>query len=374
MKIGILTLPLHTNYGGLLQAYALQTVLEKMGHEAVVIDTPNKKRILKWNYPLEILKRCISKILLRRSTRVFYEQWFNKTYPIISRNTQPFITSYIHRLEIKGLNSLSPESFDAFIVGSDQVWRPAYFTRMYDTGIKDAYLAFARNWKIKRISYAASFGTDNWEYSKDQTKECAELLKMFNAVSTRESSGTELCKKYFGVDATQVLDPTMLLTKEEYVGLINNSSTPESKGNLLCYILDETKEKTDVIDYVAKSKGLIPFKVNSKVGDFSLPVEERVQPPVETWLRGFYYADFVVTDSFHACVFSILFQKPFVIVGNKERGLARFHSLLATYGLEDCLASGPDTVKFVAINWEKVSTVLNEKRDEALEFLSKALK
>ena len=65
MKIGILTLPLHTNYGGLLQAYALQTVLEKMGHEAVVLDTPNRKSILKWNYPLEILKRSISKFLLQ---------------------------------------------------------------------------------------------------------------------------------------------------------------------------------------------------------------------------------------------------------------------------------------------------------------------
>ena len=374
MKIGILTLPLHTNYGGLLQAYALQTVLEKMGHEAVVLDTPNRKSILKWNYPLEILKRSISKFLLRRPTRVFFEQWFNKTYPIISRNTQPFISNHIHRLEVKGLKSLSPDSFDAFIVGSDQVWRPAYFTRMYDTNITDAYLAFASNWKIKRVSYAASFGTDNWEYSKEQTKECASYLKMFNAVSTRESSGAELCKKYFGIDATHVIDPTMLLEKEDYVRLITNSSTPKSKGNMLCYILDETEEKTDVIDFVAKSKGLTPFKVNSKVGDFSLPVEERVQPSVETWLRGFYDADFVVTDSFHACVFSILFQKPFVIVGNKERGLARFNSLLATYGLEDCLASGSDTVKFAAINWEKVSKVLNKKRGEALEFLGKALK
>lgn len=373
MKIGILTLPLHTNYGGILQAYALQTVLENMGHEVVVLDTPNRKRILKWNYPLEILKRSISKILLRRPIKVFYEQWFNKTYPIISRNTQSFITTYIHRLEIKGLKSLVADSFDALVVGSDQVWRPVYFTQMYDTSITDAYLAFARNWKIKRISYAASFGTDNWEYSEEQTKACAGFIKMFNFVSTRESSGVELCKKHFGVDATQVLDPTMLLKKENYIKLINNSLTPKSKGNMLCYILDETKEKTDVIDLVAKSKNLTPFKVNSKVGDITLHAEKRVQPSVETWLRGFYDADFVVTDSFHACVFSILFQKPFIVVGNKKRGLSRFHSLLATYGLEKCLASGPETVKFTTIDWEKVSTILNDKRHDSLTFLKNAL-
>ena len=374
MRIGILTLPLHTNYGGILQAYALQTVLERMGHEAVVLDTPNRKRILKWNYPLEILKRSVSKFLFRRPRKVFYEQWFNKTYPIISKNTQAFITSYINRLEIKSLDLLSPESFDAFVVGSDQVWRPAYFTRMFDTGITDAYLAFARNWKIKRVSYAASFGTDDWEYSEKQTKACSRFLQMFDAVSTRESSGAELCKKHFGVDATQVIDPTMLLAKEDYVKLINDSSIPKSNGNLLCYILDETKEKTDVIDLVAKSRGLVPFKVNSKVGDLSLPVEERVQPPVETWLRGFYDADFVVTDSFHACVFSILFQKPFIVIGNKKRGLSRFQSLLSTYGLEECLVPGPESVKFTTIDWDKVSTILNDKRLDSLTFLRNALK
>lgn len=219
-----------------------------------MLDTPKKKSILRWNYPLDILKRSINKFVMRKPTKVFFEQWFNKTYPIISRNTQTFITSYIHRLEIKGLNLLSPESFDAFVVGSDQIWRPVYFTRMYDTSITDAYLAFARNRNIKRVSYAASFGTEDWEYTEKQTKACIQFLQMFDAVSTHESSGAELCKRHFGVDATQVLDPTMLLTKEDYVKLINDSSTPKSKGHLLCYILDETKEKTDVIDFVAKSR------------------------------------------------------------------------------------------------------------------------
>lgn len=373
MKIGILTLPLHTNYGGLLQAYALQTVLESMGHKVVVFDTPNKKEITDWSYPLTIAKRCVRKLLRRGGTKIFYERWFNKTYPIISRHTQEFVTKYINRLEIKQLKALSSGCFDALIVGSDQVWRPMYFTSMYKTKIEDAYLNFAKDWNIKRIAYAASFGTDEWEYTEKQTKECAKLLKLFNTVSTREDSGTMLCKKHFGVGAVQVVDPTMLLDKENYIKLFETASSPKSKGNLLCYILDETQEKLNIIDFVAKTKDLTPFKVNSKVDNQDLTTEERVQPPVETWLRGFYDADFVVTDSFHACVFSILFQKPFIIVGNKKRGLARFYSLLTTYGLQDCLASDVNSVKFPEIDWNSVMSKLNEKRLDALTILSNAL-
>lgn len=374
MKIGILTLPLHTNYGGLLQAYALQTTLERMGHNVAVLDTPKKKKILEWGYPLTIIKRCINKFLFRKGNKIFYEQWYNKTYPIISKNTQPFIDKNIHRFEISNLQKLPKGEFDAFVVGSDQVWRPIYFTSMYDTRMEQAYLYFAKGWDVKRVAYAASFGTDKWEYTKKQTYSCSQLLRMFNYVSTRESSGVELCKQYLEAEAIQVVDPTMLLGKSDYINLFTSAETPASKGNLLCYILDESKEKLEIIDYIAKNKNLTPFKTNSKVGDTNLPLEKRIQPPVESWLRGFHDAEFVVTDSFHACVFSIIFQKPFIVIGNKKRGLARFLSLLETFDLAECIAENLESVKFIDIDWNKVSSILDQKREEAITFLSNALK
>ena len=374
MKIGILTLPLHTNYGGLLQAYALQTVLERMEHNAVVLDTPNKKEILKCGYLLTIIKRCINKVLFRKGKKILYEQWYNKTYPIISKNTQPFIDKNIHRFEIADLKLLPKKKFDVFVVGSDQVWRPIYFKMAYDTEIKHAFLDFAREWNVKRIAYAVSFGTDKWEYTENETNLCSQLLQKFNAVSTRENSGVELCRKHLGVEAVQVVDPTMLLDKNDYIALFAATGTPVSKGNLLCYILDESKEKLDIIDYVAKTKELKPFKVNSKVGDSTLPLEKRIQPPVESWLRGFYDAEYVVTDSFHACVFSIIFQKPFIVIGNKKRGLARFQSLLEIFGLEDCIAQDLESVKLADIDWDRVSSILQHKREEAITYLSNALK
>lgn len=374
MKIGIVTLPLHTNYGGILQVYALQTILERMGHEVAVFDTFKKKDNSIWKHPKVFLSRCIRKFLLRKPTRIFYERWYNSTYPIISKYTQEFLDKYIHRTIISEFGTLYSDSFDALVVGSDQVWRPMYFTWMYRTTIDNAYLAFARNWNVKRIAYAPSFGTEDWEYTDEQTLLCRELIKMFDVITVREISGVHLCKKYLGVDAVHVLDPTMLLDSGDYIQLIEKSTILQSKGNMLCYLLDETKEKKAIIDRIAKERGFIPFRVNSKVEDSWAPIEERVQPPVESWLRGFYDAEFIVTDSFHACVFSILFKKPFLVVGNKHRGMARFESLLSMFGLQDRLITvNDDSIVYNAINWDSVYIKLEKKRKESVSILYKAL-
>lgn len=91
MKIGILTLQLHTNYGGILQAYALQTVLERMGHEVVVLNKRHHLLLPIWKWPYSYPKRIIQKYILGRGGRVFFESYYNRTYPIVSQNTELFI-------------------------------------------------------------------------------------------------------------------------------------------------------------------------------------------------------------------------------------------------------------------------------------------
>lgn len=363
MRIGILTLPLHTNYGGILQAYALQTVLERMGHEVVVIDKP---KVLPVPSLFMVGKRIIKRLFGYR-VGVFSEWKHNRIYPVISRHTQPFVENYIHRKIVHSSEELKEDDFDVIVVGSDQVWRPIY----YPGRIENAYLSFAQKWNIIRVAYAASFGTNNWEYTSEQTKKCGELLKMFDVVSVREESGVELCKERFGVEAVHVLDPTMLLDKEDYIRLIEKAKIPRSNGTLLNYILDETSEKHILIEQIAKEKNLVPFRVNSKVEDPTAPLEERIQPPVESWIRGFHNAEFVVTDSFHACVFSILFAKPFVVIGNKERGMARFESLLKMFGLEDRLY-GSEQFGKKDIDWNAVRKRLTELRICSFELLKKS--
>lgn len=378
MRIGILTLPLHTNYGGILQAYALQTVLERMGHEVVVFDTPNRMPLppLK-NIPKCFLKRIVKK-LLGRNQKIFYEYYQNKkVIPVVSQNTQRFINSYIHRKEISNFNELDGETYDAIVVGSDQVWRPIYFDQGWrGQGIENAYLAFAGKWDIKRLSYAASFGTDKQEYSDAQILECRKLIQMFDAVSVRENSAVNQCRKYFNHSASHVLDPTLLLRVDDYIRLFKASNVDKSCGTLLTYVLDSSEVMTKYIRDIAQDKKIEPFNVNNPYEyDDSRPLQERIKPSVEKWLRGFYDAEFVITDSFHACVFSIIFHKQFVVVGNKERGMSRFESLLDMFGLKDRLVNiGDDISSLDEIDFTAVDKIYDTLKEESKSFLFNALK
>lgn len=339
MKIAILTLPLHTNYGGILQAYALQTVLERMGHSVEVLQSdltvfPHKN----WLLPLVYCKRIAKKLLIDKNAPVFIEKRKSKEKSIIEQHTSQFIDKYINLRNLKSLHEIKQDDYEAIIVGSDQIWRKPYFCGMWHTSIKDAFLDFTEDWNIKRIAYAASFGLDNIsEYSNSDIQKCKKAIQQFDAISVREDSAITICKDNFDVKATHVLDPTMLLAKEDYEALVGQSDVSKSSGDLLCYILDPSEFKCKVISEIADIKLLTPFNVSAEIDNLKLLPQQRVQPPVESWLRGFMDAKFVITDSFHACVFSIIFGKPFIAIGNAGRGMSRFTSLLSTFGLSDCL-------------------------------------
>ena len=261
------------------------------------------------------------------------------------------------------------------IVGSDQVWRLEYFQSSWGANISNAFLSFTKGWDIKRIAYAASFGVDFWEYNDSDTLVCAEAAKTFDAISVREDSGVDLCRERLGVEATHVLDPTLLLSKDDYMKLVSAANTPQSPGNMLCYILDQTAFKTEVINRISATQHLTPFNVNAQVDNSALPVEQRIQPPLEAWLRGFYDAKFVVTDSFHACVFSIIFGKPFIAIGNASRGMTRFTSLLRLFGLESRLIteSHPDLpADYTTL--PDLSSLLEKYRNASHNFLDSNLK
>lgn len=374
MKIGIIALELRYNFGGILQAYALQKVLRNLGHDVIHVDKIMEVSLGPWykKYPIYI-KRSICKYILGKNIIIKADIEQNRISNAIAKNTDIFIEKYIRKIRIKDFSNFKEEDFDAIIVGSDQVWRPKYFF----SKIENAYLDFAKEWKIKRIAYAASFGTEEWEYTEEQTNNCAALLNKFNAVSVRESSAVKLCNDYFGVKAEHVLDPTMLLCKEDYIKLFKDYNAAQSDGNLFCYILDDGEEKRSIIDCVAKEKGLNPFYVNSRYDDHNAPLKERIQQPVEKWLRAFYDAEFVITDSFHACVFSIIFNKPFIVYGNKERGLARFNSLLSIFGLEERIVSTKEEATKATsepIDWEKVNGIHRQWKEKSMSFLNNNLK
>lgn len=362
MNIGIITQPLLVNYGGLLQAYALESVLNQLGHKAVILDedlfSVPKRRVIK-----RLLELGIKKYILRDKGIDFHGKEKEKAiFEIESKRISYFVNNQIVKRQYIGKYTLSSKEFDAIIVGSDQVWRPKY-----NFPIEDSFLKFAKHWNIKRIAYAASFGTDKWEYSEKQTKNCRQLVQKFNAVSVREESGIALCKEYLDVDAVLVLDPTLLLAKDDYIQIFKSNNTPKSNGNLLSYILDPTTEKTALINDISSQKALNPFYVNKKLEDGSFP-------SVESWLRGFYDAEYVITDSFHACVFSIIFNKQFAVVPNHERGVSRLLSLFNTLGTGNrMVASYSDLTKLPAIDYSMVNSNLEKWKEKSISFLKKNL-
>ncbi len=330
MRIAILSLLLNTNYGGILQSYALQTVLERMGHKVWVLDhefisdIPIRQRLR--IYP----RRFIEKYILQKNISVYTPQHDKcLSYREKSENTRHFIFRHIKIHKCRALRRLRRNDFDAIVVGSDQVWRPSYFSCWGN--IADAFLLFAKDWSIRRISYAASFGTDKWILSPSDTQKVRELVKLFNAVSVRELDGVSLCKEYLGIDVAQVLDPTLLLARNDYEQLIESSTTkaniPES--SLLNYILDDNELKNSMVESIAKERSLKVFRIN-KTEDIR---SNHKREPVEVWLKAFRDSDFIVTDSFHACIFSIIFGKPFVCIVNKKRGASRFQTLATLFGL-----------------------------------------
>lgn len=372
MKIGIITLPFNTNFGGILQNFALQKVLKDMGHEVTTIEKLKQYQLPFPRRYLAYIKRIIKKIILQKDCEIFFEQNEKKRFEIITKEIRPFINRYIQLKKYKEFKDIRKNEYDAFIVGSDQIWRPIYFR-----DIANAYLSFAKGWNVKRIAYAGSFGTDQWEYRKAQTKKCKELISLFDGVSVREFQGVDLCKKYFNIDAVQVLDPTLLLTKEDYIKIFTEEIISQSKGNFLVYILDKTEEKEKIIQEISILKKLTPFYTNNpNVENIRIKVSDRIQPSIAQWLRGFYDADFVFTDSFHACVFSIIFQKPFLVYGNTKRGLSRFFSLLSLFHLEGRIILNRNDFNKVQnkkINWKEVNTILKEKQNESLNFLKSYL-
>lgn len=326
MRIAILTLPLHTNYGGILQAYALQTVLERMGHEVLVLD---KRRKPKVHIPFSVsMKRFVMKHILRMNIPPIGQMEDYKRRKKRNKNTWNFADQYIHRYEIDTFESIKKDEFDVFVVGSDQIWRKEYILNNFKH-VEDAFLGFAKKWNVKRIAYAPSFGHDVWDYSIEETVNIQALLKQYDSLSVREYSGVELCIRQLGMKVQHVVDPTMLLTAKDYIALTKNTS--KSNGNLLCYVLDMTEKKQQEINDIAKKYNLKPFSVNANVEAEWETDKVSEQPPVEQWLRGFMDAHLVITDSFHACVFSIIFNKQFIVMDNSLRGSARIDSLLCDF-------------------------------------------
>ncbi|AZQ58488.1 polysaccharide pyruvyl transferase family protein [Maribacter sp. MJ134] len=377
-KIAILTLPLHSNYGGLLQAFALQGALQNLGHEVLLINN-DVSNYPNWRKRLSYIKQSLLGFLNGKA--VLRPDLTSKTNKkIIGQHSATFVEQYISKTDlvpaIFSYRDIAKYNFEGYVVGSDQVWRPNYTPAIanyfYDfLDAKDA---------VKRIAYAASFGVDAWRFNEKETTQCSKLAQMFDAIAVREDAAIKLCKDFLKVDAIKTLDPTLLIPRVDYIRLVEKAQVPKPKGKLFCYILDRSEANVQIENKAANFLNTTHFTAMPRKDMHNLNksnIIEFIFPPVEEWISGFMNADYIITDSFHGTLFSIIFNKKFISIGNKRRGLSRFTSILKLLNLEDRLLLDVEdfNVELFSreIDWQKVNGLVAAEREKSIGFLKKHL-
>lgn len=338
MKIGIMTFWWsQDNYGQLLQCYALQKYLRDAGHDAYLIRYINEEKSPFWK---KILK-AFNPILLYRfikgritSKKIMKEQ---ATY---SRNFDEFRGKYINQSEVfyssyKQLKENPPEA-DVYIVGSDQVWNFSIFSNKNEyvyNSIHSYMLDFGDD-SIKRMSYAASWSVKS--ISEELISEIKPLIEKFSYISVREENGISLCKQCGYDNAELVCDPTLLLSADVYRNLYMDEYVRKiEKKYIILYMLNNECDFDiqQVYDY-AKQKDLDVVYVT---GNGVINNREKFFATIPEWLYLIDNAEYVITNSFHCCVFSSLFNKKFGVVklkGKVEGMNTRFVALFNLLGIE----------------------------------------
>lgn len=372
-RVVILTFPpnANPNYGGILQAWALAKSIEKLGYDVFVDGSvPGGQRASIIDFRRHGARLLLSTVL-RKSTSPRVQRWRQ-------RLSDERLTGFARRRmrltllrDRRGaVNHRALCDVDAFVVGSDQIWRPDY------VDLEWYLLGFLpRESKARRVSYAASFGRASQSLGPEERSRSSKLVARFDAVSVRERSAVEVCQQLWEVSADWVLDPTLLLPEETYASLANIGHGMKTRGKpvLASYILDQSPEKNaatqslsekldaDVVDIKHTTSGL---RSNS------------TRRTVEEWLAGIATADFIVTDSYHGCLFAITFHRPFLVIPNRQRGVDRFDSILGLLSLDSRSVSAQECVPgrmLNAIDWVSVDRTLASERERSLTYLGRAL-
>lgn len=361
MKTGILTYHFSNNYGAVLQAFALQNTLRNLGHEPIIIDrTPIKRDVL----------HCLYRVLNPNSS-IYWHEFQKFAHARLQPITRPF---YTDKQIAEGIKEYG---LDAIVVGSDQIWRGTMCGHSYFLNFLSAESP------TKRVSYAASFGKSIWDEERSDTKYIGDLLRQFDHISVRENSGVDICHNIFGVDARLVLDPTLLHDAGFYIYSLQLPKSVPLSGKVVSYILgSNAKNNVDLANRFAISKQIPQNELYWLSKDLRALNLQNISPrkrhaTVEEWLNEIRGAEYVVTNSFHCAVFSILFRKNFVVMDYSLGGNDRLHTLFELLGIESRMAHDYDSMcrtLSTPINYDSIHLQLLHHRRVSIDFIKNALK
>ncbi len=351
--IGTLTFHASDNYGAVLQAYALQKALLSLGYKTSIIDYRSegvlwwyRKPSLQTDPSLSTVKAMIWKYIIRRKPRNFEE--FRKRFILTKTYSANDIAQVCNEI-------------DMFIVGSDQVWNCDCTHEDY------AYMLDFVSDDIPKVSYAASFGYRT--VPKKYYDKTAALLRRFDAITVREDRGSELVKELTGMDAPVVLDPVLLLKRDEWETLIS----PIEQKYVFVYQAEKQPSLIEFAKKIAKKKGMKVYVVSAVLkGTMGRNIKSFSDCGPEKFLALLSGADTVVTNSFHGTALSILFNKQFYVEALKHNNTnSRLTSILSMTGLQGRIVHTDDNNIDLSsyIDYESVNQIIDKKREESIQLL-----
>ena len=370
-KIGIITLNGYFNYGNRLQNYALEQVLRSIGFkvETIIVDNKNLDVPINRKKFLDKIKGKKGKDLIFFSKNKIKKYLYNQNHLNLQREEifKEFSLKYLSETDFTISEKNIPQDllnrYDYFITGSDQVWNPNY-----TSGSSIYFLTFAP--KNKRISYAASFGVS--EIPEEYIENYKKWLSEMPHLSVREEAGAKIVKDLTGREATVSLDPTMLLTKEQWLSISQVPSHKLIKGYLLTYFLGNIpKERENLLKDIAKRNDLEIVnlaRVKEKIPYLTGPSE---------FIDYIDSASVFCTDSFHGAAFSILLETPFIVferIDNSPSMNSRIETLLTKFKLESRLVQNiKSNEQIFEIDYSHVPPILQKERDSSINYLKNAL-
>lgn len=365
MKVEIITLHRITNFGSMLQTYATQTAIEKLGHEVEVMDfVPEGMSFIRGCWPNN--DTPIWKKLVKLLPHLFVSS-------VAHNNVNHFLYKYIH---------VSPKRYccyrdimkdvplaDAYLSGSDQVWNTQNNNPPED--LKAYYLGFAPEGK-KRIAYAGSFGKNT--FTEDEEKIIKEYMAKYDFISVREDDGLNILHRFGFDNGIHVVDPTLLLRGEDWRKFASVKKPPKP-GYVFVYNLNRNSLIKGVAKAIANEKGLRIINF-ADTFDFIKGAKNRFGNTAEDFVNHIANADYVVTDSFHGTAFSLNLNRQ-VIVVKAPRYNSRIESILRVAGLLETRLMGTveEGVKVLStpIDYQQVNTRIEEARKKSYDYLKNAL-
>lgn len=366
MKISLITLHKIVNYGSVLQTYATQTALEKLGYEVEIVDYFTErmtmhgmsKRIRHKSPKLE------KSALLTAAARIIMYPSYKKRFSVFMKFVNDNFKMTPHTYVCEEDFEKYPVSADFYCTGSDQTWNSIWNEKLD----RPLYLSYAPDDKPK-FSYAASFGrTELEDWEKEPTK---ELLSRYNNISMREASGVDVLHS-LGLDGIHVLDPTLLLNKNDWAPLVSDKYANDKY--VLVYNLNRNSKLDEFAHKLAQKKNLKVYFMSYQYHDFYKKGRLICCPPVGEFLGLIKNAQYVVSDSFHCTAFSINFNTDFVVV-YPGKFSTRLQSILQLADLENRVAKDSGDLDIInnKIDFDSVNKKIEQERRKSLDWLKSNL-